>query len=191
MEKVLGKVQGTVTGSLRPQDRASPGCALAGKDSGIVLTGEFLVHSIKVSDLAAAYAYVTGRNVLVRTYALPQFKHKCLAETHNLVIRLAYRVKVRTSLGAAHRQGCKGIFEGLLKTEELEHRRGDCPVEPQTSLVRADGAIELDAVTCVGLHFALVVNPGHTEGEDTVRLDHSLHDLGLLELGMLVVNFLN
>ena len=41
------------------------------------------------------------------------------------------------------------------------------------------------------LDLALVINPGYAEREDTVRLNHALHDLCLFELGVLVVNFLD
>ena len=64
-------------------------------------------------------------------------------------------------------------------------------METQTALVRADRAVELNAITEVGLHFARIVNPRHTEREDPVRLDHPLDDLCLLEFRMLVVHFLD
>ena len=63
-------------------------------------------------------------------------------------------------------------------------------METQASLVRADCAVELHAVAGVGLHLSVVVNPGDTEGEDAVRFDHSLHNLGTFEFRMLIVNLL-
>ena len=60
-------------------------------------------------------------------------------------------------------------------------------METDTTLVRADGVVELYAVADVVLNFSLVVNPGHAECEDAVGLDHALYDAGLLPLGMLVV----
>ena len=64
-------------------------------------------------------------------------------------------------------------------------------MEAETALIGTDGTVELDAVTGVGLHLTLVVNPGYAEGEDTVRLYQTLHNLGLLKLGMLVVHILD
>ena len=61
-------------------------------------------------------------------------------------------------------------------------------METKSSFVRADGGVELHAVTKVGLHIALVVNPCDAEGKDTVGFDHSLNDLGLFKLGVLIIH---
>ena len=57
-----------------------------------------------------------------------------------------------------------------------------------SALIGADGAIELYTVTQVYLYFALVVNPGHAEGYDALRLYDALYNLGFFELRMLVVH---
>ncbi len=64
-------------------------------------------------------------------------------------------------------------------------------MEAESSLVRSDRAVELDAVAEVGLNLTVVVDPGDTENEDSVRLYESLNDLSLLKLRMLVINFLD
>ena len=64
-------------------------------------------------------------------------------------------------------------------------------METQSAFVRADGAVELNTVTKVRLDFSLVINPSDTESEDTVRLDHTLHDLRLFKLGVLVIHLFN
>ena len=64
-------------------------------------------------------------------------------------------------------------------------------METKTSLIRSDRTVELDAVAEVCLNLAVVIDPGHTEREDSVRLDKSLDDLCLLELRVLVVNLLD
>ncbi len=64
-------------------------------------------------------------------------------------------------------------------------------METQTAFVRADSAVELNAVTEVRLYFALVIYPCDAEGEDTVRFDHSLHDFRLFKFGVLVVHLFN
>ena len=60
-------------------------------------------------------------------------------------------------------------------------------MEADTSLVRANGVVELYAIADVILNFALVVNPCYTEGDNTVGLYHALYDFVALEFGMLVV----
>gem|GEM_PF-6142860 len=86
MEKVLSEIQSAETGSLRTKDRTSPSSSLSGENSCVVLSSKLLVHSVEETDLAAAYSYVTCRNILIRTDALPKLSHKCLAETHDFVV---------------------------------------------------------------------------------------------------------
>ena len=64
-------------------------------------------------------------------------------------------------------------------------------MEAQSALVGADSTVELYAVTKVHLHLALVIDPGHTEGDDTLRLHDALYDLGLLKFGMLIIDILD
>ena len=59
-------------------------------------------------------------------------------------------------------------------------------MEPQASLIGADGAVELAAVAGVGVVFALVVLPGDPEGEHPLRLYHAVQQVGLLILGVLL-----
>ena len=49
-------------------------------------------------------------------------------------------------------------------------------MEPQTALVGADGAVELDAVAVVHLNLALVVHPGNTEHDDPLGGDQTLQE---------------
>jgi hypothetical protein len=64
-------------------------------------------------------------------------------------------------------------------------------VETDTTFVRADSIVELHAITKIGLHVAVVVGPGHTERENSVRLYHTLNDTGFFKLRMLIVDILN
>ena len=191
VQQVLGEVQCAETCCLRTQDRTAPRHAFAGQHAGVVLASEFLVHAVQEAYLTTAYTYVTGRYILIRANATPEFEHERLAETHDLVVGFAYGVEVRTTLGAAHRQGRQGVLEGLLKSEELEHRRCNGAVETQSAFVRANGSVELHTVTEVRLYLALVVNPCYAEREDTVGLNHALDDLRTLKLRMLVVGLLD
>ena len=50
-------------------------------------------------------------------------------------------------------------------------------METDTSLVRADSAIHLNAVTAVDVNLSLVVHPRNPEHNDALRLHHPLQDL--------------
>ena len=63
-------------------------------------------------------------------------------------------------------------------------------MEAQATLVGANGAIELHTVADIYLHFALVVHPGHSEGDDTLGLYNALYDFCFLKLGMTVIDIL-
>ena len=99
--------------------------------------------------------------------------HEALAEAHDLPAALAPGIKIRAAGGAADRQPRQGVFVGLLKAQELHDRGVDGGMEPQPTLVGADGAVELHPVAVVGVGHALIVHPGHSEGQHSVRLHHS------------------
>jgi len=88
-----------------------------------------------------------------------ELSDEALAEAHNLVVALAVRVEIRSSLAATHRKAGKRILEYLLECEELERREGDLWVEADTPLVGSDGRIELDAIAAVDMVFSLVSRP--------------------------------
>src|ERR1017187_1063636 len=47
-------------------------------------------------------------------------------------------------------------------------------MEAQSPFVGADGAVHLDAEAAINLHFALVVEPGHAEHQDSFGLRNTL-----------------
>jgi len=51
-------------------------------------------------------------------------------------------------------------------------------MKPHAALVGADGAVHLDAIALVELDRTRVVDPGNAEEEHTLRLGHTLEDLG-------------
>jgi hypothetical protein len=55
-------------------------------------------------------------------------------------------------------------------------------VEADATLVRADGAVELDAETTVHLHPTFIVGPGHAEHNLALRFDDALKDAVILVL---------
>ena len=138
MEEVLGEIECTKTSSLRTKDRTTEGHTLTGENARMILASKLLIHTVEVTNLAATNANVTCRNILIRTDAAPELEHECLAETHDLSIRLANRIKVRTTLSATHRERGQCVLKRLLKAEELQHGRSHCLVETKTTLIRAN-----------------------------------------------------
>ena len=57
-------------------------------------------------------------------------------------------------------------------------------METQASLIRSDCVVELYAISCIGLDFTVVIDPGYLECENPVRLDDTLYDPGRLEFRM-------
>ena len=112
--------------------------------------------------------------------------HEALAEAHDFGIRLALRVKVGAALAAAHGQCGQGVFQNLLKAEELDDGEVHAGVEAKTALVGADGRIVLDTVAAVDLNIAVVVHPGNTELNHAFRLYKALKKRSFFPFRMLV-----
>ena len=93
----------------------------------------------------------------------PQLDHEGLAETHHLTVGFALGVEIRAAFRTAHGQRRQRILENLF---------------------------ELDTVSDVDLDIALVIDPDHLEGEDTVRLHDAFCNAVGLEFRMLVVSLL-
>lgn len=55
-------------------------------------------------------------------------------------------------------------------------------METDATLVRANGIIELNAITEIVLHLAFVVDPGYTECNDAIGLNHAFDNLVAFEL---------
>src|SRR5690606_29011042 len=74
------------------------------------------------------------------------------------------------------RQGSECIFEDLLKPEELEHGKVHRGVKSEAAFVRADGRVELHAVSAVYVDVTFVIRPRYAEGDDALRLHEPLKD---------------
>jgi hypothetical protein len=163
---------------------ASPAQALACQDAG-EFVAQPLVLAEQESDLASAYADVAGRDVGVGADVALQFGHKALAKAHHFVVTLALGIEIRSALAAAHGQRGERILEDLFERQELQDAEIHAGMEAQSALVRADGAVHLDAESTVDLNVALVVKPRHAEHKDALGLDHSFEQTRRLILGML------
>ena len=179
-----GVVAQAVTGGLSASQGAAEFEALAGEHAGI-LVADALVLAEQVADLAAAHVDVAGRNVGELADMTAQFRHEGLAETHDFGIRLALRVEVGAALSAAHRQAGQGVLQNLLEAEELDDALVHARMETQAALVRADSGVELDAVTTIDLHLALIVGPCDAELYHAFRFDNALEHTRLLIFRML------
>ena len=183
-ENFLQIVHSTVTGSLGTDQGAAVGQALTGENAVLPHALQATILTIQVADLTAANAHVTGGNVDIGTNVAIQSRHEALAETHDLGVGLAGGIEVGTALGAAQRQAGQAVLEGLLKAQELDDALINVLLEAQAALVGADSAVELAAPAAVGVPLTIVVAPHNTEGEHTLRLDHTAQQVDLLILGM-------
>ena len=152
-------------------ERTAEGAALSGEDAGELIV-QALILAEHISDLTCADPHITRRNIGIRADVIGQLGHKALAEAHDLALGFALGVEVAAALAAAHRQAGEGVLQGLLEAQELDHRGADARVEPQAALIGADCGVELDTEPTVDLDLALVVNPGHTELDNPLRLYH-------------------
>ena len=185
LQGLSGKVAQAVAGSLGTSQRTTKGQALAGEHAALEAVGQALVLAEQIANLTAADTDITGRAVHELADVAVQLGHKALAEAHDFHVALAVGVKVRAALAAAHGQGGEAVLEGLLKAQELQDALVDRGMEAQAALVGADGAVELHAVATVHLDLALIIDPGHTEGDDALGLHQTLDEGGLLVLGVL------
>jgi hypothetical protein len=78
----------------------------------------------------------------------------------------------------------QGILEDLLEAQELQDTEIDGGMEPQSSLVWAQGRVELHTVSAVYLDLVLVIFPDHTELYDPFGNGDDLE--GSLVLGLLL-----
>ena len=186
LQSLSGEVAQAVAGSLGTGQRTAEGQALAGEHTALEAVGQALVLAEHIADLTAADTDITGGAVHELADVAVQLGHEALAEAHHFHVALAVGIKVRAALAAAHGQGGQAVLEGLLKAEELQDALIDRGMEAQAALVGADGAVELDAVAAVHLDLALIIDPGHTEGDDALGLDHALDQACLLVFGMLL-----
>ena len=179
LQKLVDEVEQAVARRLRPDEGAAVGEALAGENA-FVQTGDALVLTEEIADLARAGADVARRDVHVRADILIELGHEALAERHDLTVGFALGVEIGAALAAAHRETGEGVLEDLLEAEELDDGKVDGRMQSQAALVRTDGVVELDAVAGVHADLAAVVHPRNAEDDLTVGLGDALEDRVLL-----------
>lgn len=150
LDHVLGVVDDTVAGGLGADERATPAAALTGENT-LPRVADLLVLAEHEADLTAGNTDITSGNVSVLTDVLAQLGHEGDTEAANLVVGLALGVEVRATLATTHVKAGQGILEDLLEAEELQDGQVNGRVETQTTLVGAEGGVELDTETAVDL----------------------------------------
>ena len=180
----LQVVNSTVAGSLGTGLGAAVGLTLTGQNAVLPHALQAAVLAVHVADFAAANAHITSGNVHIGSDVTVQSGHVALAEAHDLSIRLAGGIEVSAALTTAHGQAGQGVLKGLLEAQELDDGGGNIGLEAQAALIGTNGAVELAAVADIGMPLAVVVTPDNTEGEHTLRLDHTGQQVSLLIFGM-------
>ena len=179
------KIDQAIARGLLANAATAPIDALASEHASELIP-QLLVLTVQEADLAPSHADIARRHVGVRPDVAVELAHECLAEPHNLLVALAFRVKVGAAFAAAHREGGERVLEHLLEGQKLERAKGHRRVKTQPAFVGPDGAVHLHAVAAVDLHLAVAVGPGDAEHDDALRLGHALEDFGLLIFGVLL-----
>jgi hypothetical protein len=113
---------------------------------------------------------------------LAELGHEGDTEAANLVVRLALGVEVRATLATAHVKAGQGILEDLLEAEELQDGQVNGRVETETTLVGAEGGVELDTETAVDLDLTLIILPDNAELNNALGDGDDLEGLAVLRL---------
>src|SRR5690606_3131711 len=112
-----------------------------------------LVLSEEEAYFAAADSYITGRNISIRSDMSEQFRHKTLAEPHNLIIGFPLWIKIRTTFSSSHGKGCEAVLEYLLECQEFQYSKIHCGMKSKASFVGSNGTIHFDPESPVDLDF--------------------------------------
>ena len=102
LESFGGEVAQAVAGGLGTCEGAAVAEPLAGEHTAVKTVDNALVLAEEVADLSRADADVTGGSVGKLADVAVELGHKALAETHDLSVGLAFRVKIGAALAAAH-----------------------------------------------------------------------------------------
>ena len=172
----FSEVNHTVTGGFGTGKRTAPADTLTGQYA-FPAVGELFVSAVKITDLTAAHTDITGRNVFVWPDVVEQLGHEGLTEGHHFRVGLSAGVEVRTALTAADRLTGQRILEDLLETEEVDDGAVDGGMEADPALVRAEGAVELGAVTAVDMDLAVIIGPADAEGDAAFRFHDAFQKL--------------
>ena len=163
------KIEPSISGGLGAHQRATEFKPFSGEHTAPI-PRKLLILPEEVAHFSCPHTDITSRDVDFRTDITVKLVHESLTETHDFGIALAAWRKIGTSLTSPHGQCGQCIFECLLKTKELQYGKVHGRMETQSTLIRADGTVELYPITQVDLNLSLVVHPRDPEHDDAFRL---------------------
>ena len=186
LESLGREIAEAVAGCLRAGKRAAEGQTLAGDDAALKAVYNALILAVHIGNLTAADTDVARRGIRELTDVTVELGHKALAEAHDLLLALAFGVKVGTALAAAHGKGGERVLQDLLEAQKLDNGKIHAGMEAKPAFIRTDGTVILYPVAAVNMDFSVIVNPGNTEFDDALGLNKALKQTGLFPFGMLV-----
>ena len=184
-QHALGEVDHAVSGRLSAHERAAPVGALPSEDSRFVAVRDPLVLAEQVADLPRSDPDVTGRNVGVLADMAVELGHEALAEPHDFVVAAPLGFEVGAALAAANGHAGECVLERLLETEELHDPGVDRRVEPQSTFVGTECAVELDPEASVDLDLSAVVDPRDPKDDLSFGFTDPFDGLVVGEFGVL------
>jgi hypothetical protein len=168
-EHLLGKVDGTVAGSLRANEGPAKTQPLAGEDA-VGTIGKLFHHACHEAHFPGSHADIPRWYIDIRAYMPEQLRHIGLAEAHDLARAAVPGVEIGATLAATHGKCSKRVLESLLEREELEDGKIDRGMKAGAPLIGANGGTVLYAVAAVDFHLTPIIHPGHTKNDYSLRL---------------------
>ena len=133
---------------------------------------------------ASADSYISCRHVSVLSDVSLKLCHEALAESHDFVVRFAFRIEIGTTFCTTHRQCGQTVLESLFESEELHDAEVHARMETDSSLVWSDGTVHLYPVSSVDLHFSFIVYPRNSEHDYSFRFCNALQNLHVHQIRM-------
>src|SRR5690606_18719758 len=115
-----------------------------------------------------------------------QFGLKGMSAAHDFLTRPSLRLDLGAASTSSSLMYCHVFFDNLFKTKDFHnggiHRR----VKTQPTFVRAQCRIEFNPIAFVHLDLALLIEPGNTEHDLSLRLHHTFNN-GMLAISPVIL----
>ena len=92
-----------------------------------------------------------------------KLSHKALAESHDLIVRLALGIEITATLASADRESRQTVLKYLLKPKELYDTEIDRGMKTEPSLIGTYSRVELYPESVIYLYLSIVIYPGYSE----------------------------
>src|SRR4051812_32128277 len=110
MKHFGGEINRAITSGFRSNNRATPGQAFTGYNTGEFVPQPF-IHAKEKPNLSRAHPDVAGRDVGIGADVAKEFAHEGLAEAHYFAVAFAFRIEIGSAFAAAHRQSRQRILK--------------------------------------------------------------------------------